>query len=171
MQSEIIHSIKSHIDQCGIDIPFPTTTVQKVASAEASIGMPLPLLLRELLIDVGNGGFGPGYGIIGVDVGYHSDLSDIAGTYQQVCEGWSECGDTWPTGVLPFCEFGSNIFACDTNDTSGDVLISTDSTIVPTTYDLERFFQTWIKGADILAVLPRPPRPDIINPFLNRPDN
>jgi hypothetical protein len=34
------------------------------------LGFPLPPLLRELYTQVGNGGFGPGYGIFGLEGGY-----------------------------------------------------------------------------------------------------
>lgn len=41
-----------------------------VESAEAKMGLGLPPLLRELYTQVGNGGFGPGYGVFGLEGGY-----------------------------------------------------------------------------------------------------
>ena len=38
----------------------------EVDAAEAVLGFSLPLFLRALYIEVGNGGYGPGYGLIGV---------------------------------------------------------------------------------------------------------
>lgn len=49
---------------------FPPTTPAIVEAAEAELGFRLPPLLRELYTQVGNGGFGPGYGIFGLEGGY-----------------------------------------------------------------------------------------------------
>ncbi|MFI7034418.1 SMI1/KNR4 family protein [Microbispora rosea] len=49
---------------------------EAVAEAEEAIGYPLPSLLRRLYLEVGNGGFGPHGGIIGVR-GYDFWKSDI----------------------------------------------------------------------------------------------
>jgi hypothetical protein len=48
---------------------FPTSArspidEDSVRSAEASLGQALPALLSELYLRVGNGGFGPGYGVL-----------------------------------------------------------------------------------------------------------
>ncbi|NUP81147.1 MAG: SMI1/KNR4 family protein [Nonomuraea sp.] len=57
------------------DLP-PPASAEAVAEAEAAIGHPLPPLLRRLYLEVGNGGFGPRGGIIGVR-GYDFWGSDI----------------------------------------------------------------------------------------------
>ena len=41
------------------------TSLAVVEAAEQSLGFYLPHLLREIYTQVGNGGFGPGYGIDG----------------------------------------------------------------------------------------------------------
>jgi hypothetical protein len=49
---------------------FPPTTSAIVEAAEAKLGFSLPPLLRQLYTEVGNGGFGPGYGLFGLEGGY-----------------------------------------------------------------------------------------------------
>ena len=47
------------------DLPAPAS-LDSVLEAESALGGPLPPLLRRLLLEVANGGFGPDDGIIGV---------------------------------------------------------------------------------------------------------
>ena len=46
------------------------TSLAVVEAAEQSLGFYLPHLLREIYTQVGNGGFGPGYGIYGLEGGF-----------------------------------------------------------------------------------------------------
>jgi hypothetical protein len=45
---------------------LPVATSEELDAAEAAIGRPLPHVLRLVLEQVANGGFGPGYGLLGV---------------------------------------------------------------------------------------------------------
>jgi hypothetical protein len=58
--------------------PYPPASLDAVRWAEAMIGCPLPELLRRLYLEVGNGGFGPGYGLLGLDGGATDDLGHNA---------------------------------------------------------------------------------------------
>ncbi|MGH4031337.1 hypothetical protein ACQB60_20655 [Actinomycetota bacterium Odt1-20B] len=62
-----------------LSLPAPATEAA-VTEAELVIGFPLPPLLRRLYLEVANGGFGPGEGIVGV-------------------RGGASQGDRWPQGV------------------------------------------------------------------------
>jgi len=59
---------------------YPPTTLAVVEAAEAKMRLRLPQLLRELYTQVGNGGFGPGYGIFGLEGGYIDQ--DIINNFQ-----------------------------------------------------------------------------------------
>ncbi len=48
---------------------YPPTPLDEIERAEAALSAPLPPLMREIWLQVGNGGFGPGYGITGVYTG------------------------------------------------------------------------------------------------------
>lgn len=45
---------------------YPPAPLSEIEQAEVEIGFKLPALIREIFLQVGNGGFGPGYGITGV---------------------------------------------------------------------------------------------------------
>ena len=49
---------------------YPPTSAAEIERAEAALGFLLPPLIREIWRQIGNGGFGPGYGITGVETGY-----------------------------------------------------------------------------------------------------
>jgi hypothetical protein len=80
------------------------TSPASVAEAEAAVGHALPSLLRRLYLEVGNGGFGPGYGVLGV-AGGHRD--GHANTAVSLREQW----DTLPPALLPICEWGCAIYS------------------------------------------------------------
>lgn len=58
--------------------PYPPASPEQLHATEALLGMPLPDLLRALYVMVGNGGFGPACGLVGVTGGAPSTdvLSD-----------------------------------------------------------------------------------------------
>jgi hypothetical protein len=45
--------------------PYPPAAEDQLQTTEAQLGMPLPGVLRALYATVGNGGFGPAYGLVG----------------------------------------------------------------------------------------------------------
>lgn len=51
-------------------LAFPPATEQQIRETEQQLGFPLPQLLRLLYTQIANGGFGPGFGIIGAVNGY-----------------------------------------------------------------------------------------------------
>ncbi|EFH82016.1 SMI1/KNR4 family protein [Ktedonobacter racemifer] len=52
------------------NLAFPPATQQQIMETEQKLGFSLPPLLRLLYTEVANGGFGPGYGILGAEGGY-----------------------------------------------------------------------------------------------------
>jgi hypothetical protein len=55
-----------------------TAPAEAVEEAESVIGHRLPLSLMRLYLEVGNGGFGPGYGVFGLTGGHHDHLGQTA---------------------------------------------------------------------------------------------
>jgi hypothetical protein len=51
---------------CPMPTVAPPATWAQVEAAEAALGFLIPQLLRRLYAEVGNGGFGPNYGVVGV---------------------------------------------------------------------------------------------------------
>jgi hypothetical protein len=55
------YGLKAHI--------YPCATLVAIEAAETAMGFRMPDLLRRLYLEIGNGGFGPGYGLVGVEGG------------------------------------------------------------------------------------------------------
>jgi hypothetical protein len=94
------------------DLPFPPASLRDVEAEEAALGFALPAPLRAVYLSFGNGRFGPGRGgtLIGVRGGCASDFGNLAETYAQVRRDAESEGEPWPAGLLPFCEWGCNVF-------------------------------------------------------------
>jgi hypothetical protein len=93
---------------------FPPARSKLVESTEKKLGFRLPQLLRRIYTEVGNGGFGPFYGFIGLDGGatlgegktlvhLYRDLRNLKSDNQI----WK-----WPDRLLPVCSFGCGDWVC-----------------------------------------------------------
>lgn len=94
-----------------------------LAEAEARLGFTLPPLLRRVLTEVADGGFGPGYGLVGV-----AGAADAGAHLVELYEGYRAGGDgaigTWPEGRLPVAHLGEGLFACvDALDPDAPVVV------------------------------------------------
>lgn len=92
--------------------PLTPASPAAVQEAEELVGHRLPLLLRRLYLEVGNGGFGPGYGILGLRGGHGDDYQHTAVDLYQRAR--SRAGSAWssmPAGLLPLCHWGCGIYA------------------------------------------------------------
>ncbi len=93
---------------------FPRAAREQITRAEDRVGFPLPEALRAVYLEVANGGFGPGYGLIGVDGGATDDRGDtIEHLYEHLSEPDPEVDDwEWPERALPFCYRGCQVYSC-----------------------------------------------------------
>ncbi len=167
MNEQLIERIRYHALARVDPLAFASASEADVDEAEKSLGFTLPDLLKACYLKVGNGGFGPGYGLIGVRDGYKSDLGTLVETLNAIKEGAEFDGDEWPQGLLPFCEWGSNIFSCvDCQDAQYPIYTSEYCVPRPQGHSLETFFELWIAGKSILDYKPSYVESiDIINPF------
>ncbi len=142
----------------------PPATPAEVAAAEVRLGYTLPPLLRRLYIEVGDGGFGPGYGVLGVGAGGLRDSlgNDLVDGREKRRKAAAE-DETfpWPHEQVAFCEWGCAIFSC-ADLSLGDVspvtlfdpmIVPPDSSIakafVPHGLTLREFLAGWIQGKDL----------------------
>ncbi|WP_182864808.1 SMI1/KNR4 family protein [Rhodopirellula sp. JC639] len=95
--------------------PSPPLTAAQLKDSRETIDDPLPELLVDLYSTVGNGGFGPHGGLLGLRggfVGLDSQMT-IDGMYHEFMwdvpkeEGWD-----WPADLLPIAEGGCGLVYC-----------------------------------------------------------
>jgi SMI1 / KNR4 family (SUKH-1) len=151
-------------------LPFAIASEDAIEKAERSLGFSIPALLKACYLKVGNGGFGPGYGLIGVEHGYASDFGNLVETHEVLKQDQATEGREWPDGLLPFSEWGCNIFSCvDCHDTQHRVYTFEDFAVHPQGYNLDKFFELWMSGVDILSYEPAEVESvEILNPFTGK---
>jgi SMI1 / KNR4 family (SUKH-1) len=105
MPDPLIAAIRDRVT----DPPMPPLGPAQVAAAEGLLGVRLPPLLRDLYLTVGDGGFGPGFGLLRL-----ADGDDSVVRHYTDLRGWVRggAGPEWPAGRLPVCDWGCAKFSC-----------------------------------------------------------
>ncbi len=116
-------------------------------SVEKTLGFGLPEGLREVYLNVANGGFGPGYGLLGVASGATDDRGNTADSlyelFAQVNPDDPEWD--WPSRVVPFCYWGCAVYSCITAD--GQVIGFDEGEWVGEEVPLDAWFRAWLDGS------------------------
>lgn len=129
--------------------PCPPAEAREVERVEQALGMPIPGPLRDLYVAVANGGFGPGYGILGLAGGATDDLGqsslDIYLNFSlpdPEDPSWQ-----WRPEVLPICYWGCVVYSCVDCSTPDAVMVGFDEgRWVPDGRTLEEWLRAWLKG-------------------------
>src|SRR5262249_33671014 len=108
------------------EMPQPTPA-EAVTAAQQKLGFALPPLLARLWTEVANGGFGPGYGLWGLDGGFAEELSDqttVEAYLSRIDDrGYAEVHGPWPSKLVPVCDWGcSHITAIDCTTPEGEMV-------------------------------------------------
>ena len=81
-------------------------SVAEIRATEAELGFALPDGLRQLYLEVGDGGFGPGDGVFGRD--------DLVAKYREVTEAPAgPGGEPWPDNLLPIAGADGDLVSID----------------------------------------------------------
>ena len=92
---------------------IPTVTAKALEASERAMGFKLPEFLRALYLNVGNGGFGPEYGIVGTEGGATLDGCTLETCYQNRIELESQNSVwRWPKQLLPLASYGCGMWSC-----------------------------------------------------------
>ncbi|MFF4362370.1 SMI1/KNR4 family protein [Streptomyces sp. NPDC001604] len=84
-----------------------------LARAETALGFPLPPLLADLYLRIGDGGFGPEYGLLPLLDSPPADEPAAVAQYLANRESARKDPDwPWPEGVLPISHWGCAMYAC-----------------------------------------------------------
>ena len=137
---------------------YKTASDDEVSAAEQRLGFALPGLLRQIYLQVSNGGFGPGYGLIGIEGGATDDLGNSV--EQLYGKFWrprlNDTSGFWPDGLLPFCYMGCAIYYCVACSSQGAPVYYFEpnirgngpwgKTLRFAIGTLEEWFQWWLRG-------------------------
>ncbi len=94
---------------------YPPASLQRINETEAALGFHLPELLKELYLQVANGGFGPRYKITGLAGGALDDVyqQTLVAVYQNYSSpSPKRSRNRWPEQLAPFCDWGCLIKSC-----------------------------------------------------------
>src|SRR5687768_16663678 len=95
-----------------------------LTSVEQSLGVALPEIVRRIYSEIGDGGFGPGYGFLPMVKPLSKFDDSIVALYEVFSEtDPSDPAWKWPGSLLPIVDFGCAIRACVDCDTS-EVIVS-----------------------------------------------
>jgi SMI1 / KNR4 family (SUKH-1) len=149
-------------------IASPPVTVEELAQAEVQLGFELPTFLRRLYLEVGDGGFGPGYGLFPLNA--HNPSTDSLVTaylgmrsmsQKDIDEHWADeevKPSLWPERVLMICDWGCNIYSC-LNCSSPDLpILRMDSNVnfmvewAIEASSLQQWLETWEDGKPLFAL-------------------
>ena len=192
MSDELIARIQRRADEpttrtdnSDIALPprFPPVMSAELSLAERRLGFGLPAFLAEVYQAVGNGGFGPGYGVIGLPGGFkHDEGRSIVEMYQSYhVTSADDPTWHWPDGLVPLCDWGCAIFSCV--DCSTGAIITFDPGEQPegelmtlafaqSHFSVAAWFEDWVSGIRLWdKMYERDPAADrvITNPFTQKP--
>src|SRR5262249_29781794 len=91
--------------------PFSPASKEAVEEAERSLGFQIPTLLKRCYLEIANGGFGPGCGVIGVKGGCAGDCGTLVECYESFTREDESSDEEWQEGLLPFCGWGCAMFS------------------------------------------------------------
>jgi SMI1 / KNR4 family (SUKH-1) len=140
---------------------YPPTTLAVVEAAEAKLEFRLPGLLRETYVQVGNGGFGPGYGLFGLEGGalagscfideYKHDLSELYLGLRNIRQADDPL--RWQEKLVPICDWGCLHFSCvDCSQPAAPVIFYIGlggRSFIPQSPSLEQWIESWLDGVDL----------------------
>jgi hypothetical protein len=130
-------------DRFGAEVSAPATTAA-VDEAERAIGYALHPFHRRLLTEVGNGGFGPGAGLVGLPGG----TMDIDGRSLVELSRMLplELSALPPFPVAFLCDWGCGVWGCIDCETGAVLTISEDG-LKDSGQTICAWFEDWVSGA------------------------
>jgi hypothetical protein len=144
----------------------PPATEAQVDRAAGRLGFPLPRLLRRIYLEVGNGGFGPGYGLFGIEDGARrkTGLDVVDGYFAMKEADPKDTAWNWPEKLVPLFDWGGFIASCGDFGEEQTPITEFDPTLRsskqpmakalrPQAPSLASFLGRWITGEDV--ALPR----------------
>ncbi|WP_437322050.1 SMI1/KNR4 family protein [Sorangium sp. So ce385] len=151
----------------GVSELAPPATPQQVDQAERTLKCKLHPLHRRLLQEIGNGGFGPADGLIGLPGGkVDDDGRSVVELREQLFADHAGAGV--PVQIVPLCDWGGGVWSCVDEDT-GQVLMLDEAGLTDTGMSLHDWMSDWANGISLAEKLFTFEEHSGINPFTKRP--
>jgi SMI1 / KNR4 family (SUKH-1) len=150
---------KTRTDQTDVYLPHVGEVLSEgvISATERELGLQLPQTLRKLYTEIGDGGFGPGYGFLRMSSPSRPHDDTVVDLYQSF-HGPDPSDSTWkwPEGLLLISDWGCAIrtgVICGTNRIVVFDPNLHDSDWADTFLDqdcsLEEWLQSWCDGVDL----------------------
>jgi len=123
--------------------PPPPATPREVEWIEQELGFGLPTLLRRIYLEVANGGFGPGFGILGISSNGATDENGNTSVSLYLKEKRNRF-----KGMLPICYYGCLAYGyLDCNQENGAVYLSDEGKLSPEplALTLQGWLEDWLE--------------------------
>ncbi len=145
-----------------VSLSFEPASEEAIEETEESLDFALPPFLKRVLLEIGNGGFGPGHGLLGVRGGATDehgsslvDLYDGLSAANPEDRGWS-----WPKHLVPICPWGDSTYSCVDCSRPEAQVVTFDANGYRPGADLARFLEpqdltldawlrAWAEGVDL----------------------
>jgi hypothetical protein len=154
----------------------PVATAEDVKSFAQATGLALPPFYTRLLTEVANGGFGPGFGLIGIPPYFDDELrSDLSEAYLEG-RGSHDPALRNPDGLLYLCSWGCGVHSyVDCSSAVGavvtdELLFGDQVEFTETSPALSIWLADWLSGIDLETAMHRiVGYREGINPFTKQP--
>ena len=126
----------------------PPATLESLRDAEDRMGFALPLLLKRVYLEVGNGVFGPGFGLYGLSGGFAEDLQGL--TLPELY--LSDMEYHWPEKLVSICDWGCTMgSAIDCSSPDGEMVFEGDASprCMPEGITFAGWMEDWVNGVDL----------------------
>ena len=150
---------KTRTDQTDVYLPDigKRLAESEVAAVERELGLKFPETLRRLYTEIGDGGFGPGYGFLRIKGATNRHDDTVVGLYQAFRDkDPSDSTWKWPEGLLLISDWGCAIRTGVICPTSRVVVFDPnlhDSDWAATFLDqrctLDEWLEKWCDGVDL----------------------
>jgi hypothetical protein len=129
----------------------PPVEESLIRETEALVGFNLPVLLKRIYLEIGNGCFGPGYGLLGLRGGYvDSDGRTLLEAYDHVKDDVVCHLGGSRRMFLPLCEWGAGVWSClDCGSGALPILTLDEGGFTRTRFSLQSWLENWAQGQSL----------------------
>lgn len=122
-------------------------SMEQIRSFERDLGFEFDSFYSRLLMEVANGGFGPGDGLIGMPGGRLDEDSNSAVDIRHYLFA-DENGGGIPPFVVPLCDWGDGIWSCVNMSNSG-ILTVVETGVFDFGISIVDWFELWVEGQSL----------------------